>query len=130
MGQDASAALDGSHIHLSKLGAADAGYAVESGQPFIEERVLSVQEIEHTAILAHNVIDEQFGFAAHGLPQAFFKHGEAFHVGPHYVNVLELEPLPGKIFHKRERLRIAQHPLYLSIQHRRLPKRSLPCHSQ
>ena len=83
----------GAHIHPAELRTGDAGHAVKSRQAFIQKGVIGVQEIEHAAVMADDVLDEQLGFAAHGMPQAFIEFGKALAIRPHHVDVAELQPL-------------------------------------
>ena len=45
------------------------GNSVVFCQPFIEERVVRPDQIEHAAILAQHAVEEEFRFLAEGLPQ-------------------------------------------------------------
>ncbi len=50
--------------------AVDPGNAVVPRQPFVDERVVGVQEIDDAAILADGAADKQLGFPLEGLQQA------------------------------------------------------------
>ena len=38
-------------------------------QPFVQERVVAVEQLNQAVVLADDVLEEHLGFLAHGLPQ-------------------------------------------------------------
>ena len=46
------------------------------GQPLVHERVVCRQQIEDVAVLAHDAVEEQFGFALKRLPQVVVEVGK------------------------------------------------------
>ncbi len=51
--------------HPAKFLTLDVGHAVVPGQSLVDERVVGVDELQHAAILAHDVGEEQLGFPSH-----------------------------------------------------------------
>ena len=87
---------------------------------------LTVEKLEHGAVVPNDVLKEQLRFAAHGKPERIVELGEAIDVRPYDIDILELQPLSGEVFHQRRRLRIAHHALDLGCEHGGPPQRSAP----
>ena len=62
--------------HLAELRAVDIRDAVVLRQALIEERVVRVQQIQHAAVFAQDVLEEQLGLLLEALAQAFVELGE------------------------------------------------------
>ncbi len=93
------------------------GDPVVPRQPLVEERVASVDEIEHAAILADDMVDEQLGFAPHRQPQVVLELREALAIPGDRLERAELQPLAPEVLGDRARLRMAQHTPHLIRDH-------------
>ena len=59
-----------------------------------------VQKLENAAVLPHDVIKERLSLPLHGLAQILIKTGEGFPGGIQMIQVADLQPLLGKVFHQ------------------------------
>ena len=50
------------------------------GKPFVDERIICVQEVGHTPILAQDAFEKEFRFLPKGLPKIVIKVREQTHV--------------------------------------------------
>ena len=55
--------------HAAEALAHDIGNAVVLGEPLVDKGVIGGQQVEHVAVLAHDAIEQQLGFAPHRLRQ-------------------------------------------------------------
>ena len=90
--------LDGDAAELAPV---DSGDSVVPGQPFVEERIVGRQKIEHGAVFVEDALEEQLGLALERLPQVVVEIREIVRVGQDVAHVPQLQPLPGEIAHQR-----------------------------
>ena len=104
-------------IDAAELGAGHAGQAVVPRQPFVDERVSRVDEVEHAPVVADDVLEEAFRLLLHRQPQVVLEVREPVAIPRHRFERAELQPLAAKVFRERVRLRIAQHAAHLGREH-------------
>ena len=85
-------------------------------QPFVQERVIGVEEVKDAAILAKNAADKKFCLALHGLAEVIVEIGKGAGIRRDGAQVTQEEPLIGETGHKRLRARIGEHALYLPFE--------------
>jgi len=84
----------------------------------VEKRVIAVDELEHAAIFAQDVVETHFRFFAHGfaeIPRKFDAWAAASlgnaedsaGVDRYIFDVAGLQPLPGEIFDERQRAHVS-----------------------
>ncbi len=88
------------------------------GQPFIDERVVRRQQIEDIAVFVNDAAEEEFDLTPEGLPEVVIKIRKQRYRRVRRFQAAQLQPLSGKIDHKRIRLRIRQHPSHLTLERR------------
>ncbi len=96
-GDDAHAVGAGEGDFLEFV-AGDAVDAVEAGEAAVDEGVVGGEEFGDGAVVAHDVVEEEFGFALHGFAEAIVEIAELLFVGGEVGEVAELEPLAGEVF--------------------------------
>ena len=92
--------------------------AVVLRQPLIDERVVRGQQVDHVAVFADDAVEEQLGFAAHGLQQIAVEVGIEEQIRLRVVQVAQIQPLPGETGGQRVGAWIGEHALHLLLQHR------------
>ncbi len=88
------------------------------GQALVDERVVRIQQIEHAAILAHDAVEQQLGFALERLPQIVVEVRKHQEVGVPVPQLAQEQPLSGEIGDERARPRVVQHPSDLLLERR------------
>ena len=73
------------------------GNSIVFRQPFIEERVVRPDQIEHAAILAQHAVEEEFGFLPEGLPQVVIEVAINRVVRSDGIDIAQPQPLSGEI---------------------------------
>src|SRR5439155_1772035 len=81
----------------AKAAAVHVGNSVMLRQSFIQERVVRLQEIEHTAVVAEDGLQKQLRFLAEGLPQIVIEVRKETQVRSHRVQIAQVKPLFGEI---------------------------------
>ena len=81
----------------AELAAEDVRDTVVFGEAFIEEGVVGAQELGDRAIGANDVLEENFGLAAHRLTEVFIEVDEPARIGRDGGEAAEMEPLRGEI---------------------------------
>src|SRR5947199_384298 len=66
-------------------------------QPFVQECIVRPEEVEHTAVLAHDTLEKEFRFLAERLAQIVIKIRKETQVRGDRFQVSQVKPLPGKI---------------------------------
>ena len=115
----------GAERHAPELAAVDVRDAVVSGQPFVDERVVRRQQIDHAAVFTNDAVEEQLHFTPHGLAQRVVEVGIQHRQRAGALQAAQVEPLPGKVDGQRLRSRIAQHAARLLLEHLRILQPSL-----
>ncbi len=82
-------------------------------QPFVHERVVGVEQVDHASVFADDAFEQHLSFAAERLPQVLV---EILRGRLHVREIAQVEPLAGKIVRQRLRLRIGEHPLHLLLE--------------
>ena len=72
-------------------------------EPFVDKRVIGVQQVQGAAVFAENALEQQFGLALEGLLQ--FRIGGARGV----LHFAQEQPLSREIPDQRVGTRVAQH---------------------
>ena len=98
------------------------GDAVELRQPLIQERVVRVEEVENGAVLAQDVLEEQFRLLLHRHARVVGELRELDAVGHVRFEGPRLQPLPAEVLHQRTGPGVLEHPPHLGFQHLRLPQ--------
>ena len=102
--------------------------SVVPSQPFVDERVVRVQQAQQAAILAQLALHEQLGLLLEGLTEVLVELGEQLRIGHHIPNVAHGQPLAGEIVHQRLRAGIGNHAAHLLFQDRRILERGASGH--
>ena len=87
-----------------------------AGQPFVQERVIRVQQIEDAAVLAHDRRKEPPRLFQHRGPQAVVEPGESLRVRREAVQPLQLQPLQGEVLDQRLGFRVLEHAPHLGVR--------------
>ena len=67
------------------------------GQTLVDERVIGIQQIEYTGVVADDAPEEQFRLALHGLPKIIVEIGERLKIGLNVLQVPQIKPLIGEV---------------------------------
>ena len=68
--------LPGSSVDAAEARAVDVRDAVVLREPLVQPGVVRLQQVEHAAVLAQHLLEEQLGLAAEGLAQVVVEVGE------------------------------------------------------
>ena len=93
-------------------------------QALVEERVVGADQFEDAAVAAQDAIQEKIGFAAERLAQGLVEILKQQVVRRLGFNVVQEEPLLGKIGDQRLGARIGEHPARLLPQDHRIAELS------
>src|SRR5688572_10815348 len=93
--------------------AAEVGDAVMACESFIDESVVSVDQIENAAILANDCFEEQFRLAPKRVAQVAV---DVLRAGRHVVELTQQHPLAREAVHERACPLIGQHSPGLPLQ--------------
>ena len=104
-------------LDATELAAVDVRDAVVLGQALVQERVVRLQQVEHAAILAQDVLEQEFRLLAEGLPQVVVEVGEQAQVRGDRLQVAQVQPLAREVGHQAPRARVGQHAEGLSFEH-------------
>jgi len=86
------------------------------GKALVEECVVAIQQIEHTAVITQDALKKQFGLAADGVTQIVVKFGEHIRVGRHLGEIAQLQPLAREVLDQGVRTRIVEHAAHLAFE--------------
>ena len=106
----------------TEVAAPDVGDAVVTGEPFVHEREIGVDQVEQAPILADDRAEEHLGFAPERLAQVVV---EILRVGLHARQLTQVQPLSGEVADQRVGLRIGQHPPDLPFELLRIAEPTL-----
>ena len=95
------------------------------GQPFVDERVIGREQIDHAAIFVHDAVEEQLRLAPERLPQGAVEVREQIHDRFHRRHPAYVQPLPREVFDQRLRSWIRDHAPDLLLEHGGIPELSL-----
>jgi hypothetical protein len=121
--QDAAQAEEAAaRVILAQLDSAEiaAGHAVDAvvaRETLIKKRVTRGEQLEHAAVLAQHVLEQQLGLASERRAQLGIEAGV---LRQRIVELAQLEPLPGEVLDKRGGARVSQHAPDLLLEGRRL----------
>ena len=104
--------------------ARDIGNAVVTREPLVQERVPAVDEVEDAAVFADDVLDKELGLLPHRVPEVVLELRKAILVARHGLERAELQPLAAEVLGQCVRLRVAQHPSDLEVEHSRIAQRA------
>ena len=89
-------------------------------EPLVQERVVGVQQLHRAAVVAQDVAEKHFGFAAEALADVVVEIREHQQVGRDLrLQVSELQPLAGEVADEGVRALVRDHPLHLLPRARR-----------
>src|SRR5262249_31283028 len=106
--------------HASEQSSANVWDAVMRGEPFVDEGVISRDQVEHAVIFANDRIEEHLDLSAERLPQALIKVREDHGIGLEFVRLSHLQPLKGKVRDERLRARVREHASHLLFERDRI----------
>ena len=92
MSQQAAAVAIGRQADSAKPTAVDMWNSVVMRQPFIQERIIGLQQIDRTAIFAENALDKQFRFAFCALSQVVIEVRKLTQVRRNGIQVPQVQP--------------------------------------
>ena len=99
----------------------DAHYVIVLRQPFVDERVVGIQQVRDAAVFPQRAGDEQLGLAPEGLQQRLVVVRVAVRVDHHLLDAAQVEPLSREVAHQRVLgPGIGQHAAHLLFQDRRI----------
>ena len=113
--------------HRPELSAANVGNSVVSRQPFVDERVIGVQEIHDVAVFVEDAADKQFHFLSESRLQAIVEVREKNGVRIDLVEIAHAQPLKREVRDQRFGPRIGEHAAHLLFQHDRIAQSSFHC---
>ena len=93
-------------------------------QPFVDEGIAPVDEVEDAPVLADHVLDEQLRLPAHREAEIVLEVGEARAIARDRFERAELQPLPAEVLGQRVRPGIPQHAAHLRRQHHGIAQRA------
>ncbi len=88
-------------------------------QNLVDKSEVGRQQFQHVAVVANKAIEEQLGFPLHRLRQVGIEIWIKIRIRLGILQILQVQPLGGKIGRQSLRLRICQHAPHLLLQ--RLP---------
>ena len=94
--QDAPPRLVGDR-NAPELAAVDERNLVMLGEALVDERVVGRQQIEHAAVLAHDALEQQLGFARERLPQVVVELGNRSLSGTAFLRFRSCSHWPAKL---------------------------------
>ena len=97
-----------------------------ASQSLVEVGVIGIQKVDQAAVFLQDRPEKELRFPAHGPPQWFVKVGKSVGVGLSALQIPQLQPLPGKIFHQGVGPGILEHPRHLLSQDLRIAKLAVP----
>ena len=107
--------------HATEAAAVDAGNAVMPRQPFVDKRVVGVEEFHDAAILADRAADKQFRFPLEGLQQVEVVVGIPILIDHDFLDAAQIQPLRGEVVDERiGGARVRQHSPHFSNKDRRV----------
>ena len=89
-------------------------------QPLVDVRVIRIQQFDNAAVFTDDVVEQEFHFLAHRLPQRIVKVRINQWQWTCALQAAQVQPLTGKIGGKRCGSRILKHPANLVGKNRRL----------
>ena len=101
------------HRHAPEMAPVDVGDAVVARQLFVQERVVSAQQLGQRPILAHLALEEQLGLLHHRLAQRVV---EGRRVRIQALQVAHFEPLLREVLDEPRRAAIGEQAANLLIQ--------------
>ena len=101
--------------------AVHAGNAVMPREPFVDERVVGADEIQHAAIFTERARQKQPRLLFEGLQQAVVEVRIRIGIDDDLADAAEVQPLGGEVVDERARgARVGQHAPHLLLERRRL----------
>src|SRR5262249_56594723 len=94
--------------------------AVMPREPFIHERVIGIQQIQHASVLTNDAGKQQFRFAAERLSDVVVEVWEHQKIRCDLVQIAQLQPLSGEFVQQRVGAFIRDHSADLRFEHTRL----------
>ncbi len=85
-------------------------------QPVVHEGVVRREQIEDTAVVADDVVEEELRLAPHVVGDLLVVVREVERIGPDPVEVLEPEPLRGEAGAQRLGARVGEHAPHLVLE--------------
>src|SRR5262249_38838010 len=127
LAQNTTAWTCGVQRNPAEVTATDVRNAIVLSQPFINERVVRIEQIDNAAILANDAFEEHFGFPPEPLPKIVI---EVLRGSFDFGKLAQPEPLPCKVRDQRLRLGIGQHAPHLLLEDLWIAQPSLRCEIQ
>src|SRR5262249_19218622 len=89
--------------HTTEVTTMDVRNAIVLSKPFVDKRVIGIEQIDDTAILTNNALEEHLGFPPERLPEIVV---EILRGSLHFSEFPQTKPLSGKVTDQCLRLRI------------------------
>ena len=102
-----AATLFAGQFHAAERRAFHVRNAVEFRQRLIQERELTIDEIQNTAVLADHRVKKEPRFLAHGVTKLLVKIREAIRIRLETIEIAKLQPLSAEVIHQRHGFRIS-----------------------
>ena len=120
MPKDSAAVLTqhGVQCDPPEVAAIDIWNTVVRGQPLVDKREISPQQIQHTAVVTNQAADEKFRLLLKRLTKIFIEIWKCDGIGDNSIQVPQIEPLASEIPYQLRRARISQHPSRLLLKDR------------
>ncbi len=115
-----AAAVVVGHRHFTEAMPEHVGQAVVARQPVVHEGVVGGKQLGDRPVLADDVVEEQLRLARHRRHQVHVEVGILIAVGPHLLQVLQVQPVGREVGRKRLGARVGEHPPHLLLEHRRV----------
>ena len=92
----------------------------------VDERVIGVEQLEHTPVLAQRAANEQLGFTLERIHQREVVVWIALGIDDDFGHAPKVEPLRREVVDERiGRARIGEHALHLPLEHERIAQLAL-----
>lgn len=101
----------------SELVSDDAGDPIVTGQSFVHEGVVAVEQLEQASVLANQRVEEELRLATHRIPEPVVELWVATGIGVDHVEAREPESLRGEPRAQRLGTRIGEQPPYLMLEY-------------
>src|SRR5260370_34499190 len=93
---------------FAKLRSLDIGDIIETCEALIQKGVVSVDEIQDAAILAHDTGKKHFGFSPHRQAEVFVEFRKSLPIRVHRFKLAHLQPLSAEVLDQSVRFWIEQ----------------------
>src|SRR6187455_1920436 len=85
------------HAHATELASENAVDAVVASEPFVDERVVAVHQVEDAAVLSQHALEKELGLTLKRLTKVVVEIREQVGVRDDAAKVAQVQPLSGEV---------------------------------